>query len=58
MATGRNDGLCQDYCKGLALWFSSRLDARDVVRRVCREIEARRKASDHAKPIDPPPLQR
>lgn len=33
MATGWDNGLCQDYCKGLARWFSSRLDAREVVRR-------------------------
>jgi hypothetical protein len=33
MRTGWDNGLCQDYCKGLARWFSSRLDAREVVRR-------------------------
>lgn len=33
MSTGRNDGLCQDYCRKLHLWFASRLDARWVVRR-------------------------
>lgn len=31
--TGWDNGLCQDYERGLALWFASRLDAREVVRR-------------------------
>jgi len=31
--TGWDNGLCQDYCRGLSLWFASRLDAREVVRR-------------------------
>jgi len=31
--TGWDTGLCQDYCRGLALWFASRLDARHVIRR-------------------------
>ena len=31
--TGWNNGLCQDYDRGLAKWFASRLDAREVVRR-------------------------
>ena len=31
--TGWDNGLCQDYDRGLALWFASRLDAREVVRR-------------------------
>lgn len=33
MATGRNDGLCQDYNRKLHLWFASRVDARHTVRR-------------------------
>ena len=33
MATGRSDGLNQDYSRGLHLWFASRLDARHTVRR-------------------------
>lgn len=32
-ATGWDTGLCQDYNRKLALWFASRLDAREVVRR-------------------------
>lgn len=31
--TGWDNGLCQDMCRKLALWFASRLDAREVVRR-------------------------
>jgi len=31
--TGWDNGLCQDYCRGLALWFASRLDARHTIRR-------------------------
>jgi hypothetical protein len=31
--TGWNDGLCQDYSKGLANWFSTRLSAKDDLRR-------------------------
>ena len=31
--TGWDTGLCQDYCRGLALWFASRLDARHTIRR-------------------------
>lgn len=31
--TGWDTGLCQDYSRGLALWFASRLDARHVIRR-------------------------
>ena len=31
--TGWDSGLCQDYCRKLSLWFASRLDAREVVRR-------------------------
>lgn len=38
-ATGRNDGLCQDYNRKLHQWFASKLDARYVVRLVCAEIE-------------------
>jgi hypothetical protein len=30
--TGWNTGLCQDYSKGLALWFASRLGARHELR--------------------------
>ena len=33
VATGRSDGLNQDYSRGLHLWFASRLDARHTVRR-------------------------
>ena len=33
MATGRSDGLNQDYSRGIHLWFASRLDARHTVRR-------------------------
>lgn len=33
MVSGRDDGLCQDYCRGLHLWFASRVDARHTVRR-------------------------
>jgi hypothetical protein len=43
--SGWDNGLCQDYSKGLGRWFSSRLDAREVVRRVAREIEAERVAA-------------
>ena len=32
-ATGWNDGLCQDYDKELSNWFSTRLTAREDVRR-------------------------
>jgi hypothetical protein len=31
--TGWNDGLCQDYDKGLSNWFSTRLTAKEDVRR-------------------------
>lgn len=31
--TGWDNGLCQDYCRKLSMWFASRLDAREVVRR-------------------------
>lgn len=31
--TGWDNGLCQDYCLGLTLWFASRIDARWQVRR-------------------------
>ena len=31
--TGWDTGLCQDYSRGLALWFASRLDARHTIRR-------------------------
>ena len=31
--TGWDNGLCQDYDRGLALWFASRLDARHTIRR-------------------------
>ena len=31
--TGWNDGLCQDYSKGLAQWFSTRLSAKDDLRK-------------------------
>jgi hypothetical protein len=31
--TGWNNGLLQDYDRGLANWFSSRLDAMAVLRR-------------------------
>jgi hypothetical protein len=31
--TGWDAGLCQDYHRGLALWFASRLDARNTLRR-------------------------
>jgi hypothetical protein len=27
-ATGWDDGMCQDYCKPLSQWLSSRMDAR------------------------------
>ena len=30
--TGWDTGLCQDYSKGLALWFASRLGARHQLR--------------------------
>ncbi len=33
MATGRSDGLNQDYSRGFHLWLASRLDARHTVRR-------------------------
>lgn len=33
MPTGRNNGLCQDYCRKLSLWFASRIDARHTLRR-------------------------
>lgn len=33
--TGWNNGLCQDYCRSLSLWFASRIDARTVIRRFC-----------------------
>ena len=33
MATGWNDGLCQDYDKGLGRWFADRLGARQQLRR-------------------------
>lgn len=32
MATGWNDGLCQDYDKGLGRWFADRLGARQQLR--------------------------
>ena len=32
MATGWNDGLCQDYDKGLGRWFANRLGARQQLR--------------------------
>lgn len=32
--SGRCDGLSQDYCRGLHLWFASRVDARWVVRKL------------------------
>lgn len=31
--TGWDTGLCQDYCRELSLWFASRLDARQTIRR-------------------------
>lgn len=31
--TGWDKGLSQDYCKGLAQWFASRMDAKAVVMR-------------------------
>jgi hypothetical protein len=36
-ATGRNDGLLQDYCRALHLWFASRVDARWIVRQVFKD---------------------
>lgn len=33
MATGWDNGLCQDYCRGLSIWFASRLDARHTIRK-------------------------
>ncbi len=33
MVTGWDTGLCQDYNRGLALWFASRIDARWIIRR-------------------------
>ena len=39
--TGWKPELLQDDNRGLSMWFASRLDARAVVRRVCREIEQR-----------------
>lgn len=39
-STGWKNGLMQDECQALAQWFSTRLDARAVVRRVCAEIAA------------------
>lgn len=32
-ATGRNDGLLQDYNRKLHMWFASRIDARYVLRK-------------------------
>lgn len=39
--TGWNNGLCQDYCKKLAAWFSERLDARAVVMRWYGDLRIR-----------------
>ena len=36
MATGWDNGLCQDYCRELHLWFASRIDARWQVRQAFR----------------------
>jgi hypothetical protein len=41
--TGWGPGLLQDDCGKLARWFSTRLDARHVVRKVVAEIIAARK---------------
>jgi hypothetical protein len=41
--TGWPPGLLQDDDPQLARWLSSRLDARRVVRMVCKEIEDKRK---------------
>ena len=41
--TGWPAGLLQDDDKKLSQWFASRLDARWVIRRVCDEIEEKRK---------------
>lgn len=40
--TGWPPGLLQDDCKKLSQWFASRIDARHVVRQVCREIRQKR----------------
>lgn len=37
MATGWDDGLCQDYCRGLGKWFADRLGAREQLRRMFSE---------------------
>lgn len=39
--TGWPPGLLQDDSRKLSEWFASRLDAREVVRRVCAEIVIR-----------------
>lgn len=46
--TGWPPGLLQDDSKKLTNWFSSRIDARWVVRQVCREIAEKR--------MTPPPI--
>ena len=40
--TGYPPGLLQDDSSELSKWFASRLDARRVVRSVCKEIEDER----------------
>lgn len=37
--TGFPPGLLQDDSRSLSRWFASRLDARRVVREVCREMQ-------------------
>lgn len=44
--TGWPPGLLQDDCKKLSQWFASRIDARHVVRQVCREIRLEKEMSD------------
>ena len=46
--TGWPPGLLQDDCRELARWFASRLDAREVVRRVCAEIEKSRRERERS----------
>lgn len=37
--TGWDTGLNQDYCRALAIWFATRLAAREVVRRFWSKSE-------------------
>ena len=47
--TGWPPGMLQDDSNRLSEWFASRIDARWVVRKVCADIEVKRKMKGKTK---------